>query len=86
MRLKIDKLGRILVPKPLRDRLGLNPGAQLEVVEQTGGVLLRIARQRPSMSKVGGLWVHNGEPERAIDWDRIVDDVRDERTDSTAKN
>ena len=41
IRLRIDKSGRIVVPKPLRERLGLKPGTELEVLDQQGGMLLR---------------------------------------------
>jgi AbrB family looped-hinge helix DNA binding protein len=36
MRTTIDSAGRIVVPKPLRDQLGLSPGADLEVCERDG--------------------------------------------------
>jgi len=35
MKITIDKAGRIVVPKPLRDRLGMTPGTEL-VVEADG--------------------------------------------------
>ncbi|MGD0486496.1 MAG: AbrB/MazE/SpoVT family DNA-binding domain-containing protein [Syntrophorhabdales bacterium] len=41
MELKIDKAGRIVVPKPLRERLGFKPDTELEAIEQPEGVLLR---------------------------------------------
>lgn len=31
MRVAIDAAGRIVVPKPLRDELGLTPGTELEI-------------------------------------------------------
>ncbi len=36
MRTTIDSAGRIVVPKTLRDQLGLTPGADLEVRERDG--------------------------------------------------
>jgi AbrB family looped-hinge helix DNA binding protein len=38
MVVKIDKSGRIVVPKPLRDRLVLKPDMELEVHEHADGV------------------------------------------------
>lgn len=31
MRTTIDRAGRVVVPKPVRDELGLNPGTELEL-------------------------------------------------------
>jgi AbrB family looped-hinge helix DNA binding protein len=65
MDVKIDKAGRIVVPKPLRDRMGFKPDTDLEAVEQPDGVLFKRAEQRPSMIKVDNLWVHQGSWRRA---------------------
>ena len=85
MELRIDKSGRIVVPKPLRVRLGFKPDTELEAVEQPDGVLLKRIEQQPSMVKAGGLWVHQGSPEPGANWERIIVDVRDERITSILK-
>ncbi len=85
MTLRIDKSGRIVVPKPLRERLGLKPDMELEAVEQPGGVLLRPVEQRPSMIKVDGLWVHQGVAQPGAAWDRVLEDIREERIQSVLK-
>jgi len=85
MKLKMDAAGRIVVPKPLRERLGLRPDTELEAVEQSGGVLLRPVEQRPSLIKVDGLWVHQGTAQNGANWDRVLRDVREERIDSLFK-
>jgi AbrB family looped-hinge helix DNA binding protein len=79
MNLRMDKAGRIVVPKPLRKRLGLQNEAELEVVEQKDGILLRPRRAQPSMVRVGRFWVHQGVLELGADWHRVLDDVREER-------
>ena len=66
MELRIDKAGRIVVPKPLRERLGFRPDTELVAIEQAEGVLLKRVEQRPSMVKVDGLWVHQGSAEAAV--------------------
>ena len=63
MELRIDKAGRIVVPKPLRERLGFKPDTELEAIKQPEGVLLKRVEQRPSMVKMDGLWVHQGGAE-----------------------
>ena len=37
MTVTIDKFGRVLIPKPLRDQLGLQPGAELSLDVHAGG-------------------------------------------------
>jgi AbrB family looped-hinge helix DNA binding protein len=86
MHLKIDQAGRIVVPKPMRDRLGLRPNTELEIVEQAGGLLLRPAESGPSMIKVNGRWVHQGVAEPGADLTRVLDDVREERIQSILKS
>jgi AbrB family looped-hinge helix DNA binding protein len=85
MELKIDKAGRIVVPKALRERLGFKPDMELEAVEQPEGVLLKRVEQRPSMVKVDGLWVHQGSPEPGANWEGMLEDVREERIESALK-
>src|SRR5581483_8144224 len=85
MELKIDKAGRIVVPKPLRDRLGFGPETELEAIEQPDGVLLKRIEQAPSMVKVNGLWVHRGVPERGANWDTVLKNVREERSEFALK-
>jgi AbrB family looped-hinge helix DNA binding protein len=43
MRITIDGAGRIVVPKPIRDRLQLEGGAILEVAERDGVIEIRPA-------------------------------------------
>ena len=85
MELRIDKAGRIVVPKPLRERLGFKPETELVAIEQPDGVLLKRIEQRPSMVKVDGLWVHQGSAEPGANWERILEDVREERIESVLK-
>ena len=85
MNLKIDKSGRIVVPKPLRDRLGLKPDMEVELLERADGVLLRPIEQRPSMLNIEGLWVHQGIASPDANWERVLDDVRAERIDAVLK-
>lgn len=85
MEVRIDKAGRIVVPKPLRERLGFKPDTELEAIEQPEGVLLKRVGQRPSMVKVDGLWVHQGTAEPGANWERILEDVRAERIESVLK-
>jgi AbrB family looped-hinge helix DNA binding protein len=85
MRLRIDKSGRIVVPKPLREGLGLKPDTELEAVEQADGILLKRVEQRPSMAKIDDLWVHLGFAEPGTHWEHVLENVREERIASVLK-
>ena len=85
MQLRIDRAGRIVVPKPLREWLGFRPDKELEAIEQPEGVLLKRVEQPPSMVKVDGLWVHQGSAELGANWGQILGDVREERIGSVLK-
>jgi AbrB family looped-hinge helix DNA binding protein len=82
MQVHIDKAGRLVLPKSVRQQLGLTPDTALEVVPSPEGVLLRRVVERPSMRQVDGLWVHQGVAAATADWSSIVESLRDERADS----
>jgi AbrB family looped-hinge helix DNA binding protein len=86
IKVRIDRAGRIVVPKPLRERLGFKVDTQLEAIEQPEGVLLKRVGQRPSMVKIDGLWVHQGSAEPGANWEGILEDVREERIESVLKS
>jgi AbrB family looped-hinge helix DNA binding protein len=50
----IDKAGRIVIPKDLREKAGLEPGTEIEISHD--GVSIRIQRavQGPKIERVGG--------------------------------
>jgi AbrB family looped-hinge helix DNA binding protein len=80
MQVSIDKAGRIVVPKPIRDRLGLRPDTALEIVESPEGILLK----SPSPESVwrhdeNGHLVYTGGAPAGIHWNTLVDDMREER-------
>jgi AbrB family looped-hinge helix DNA binding protein len=79
MNVKIDKAGRIILPKTLRDRLRLRQGSDLEIEERPEGVLLKPVGQEPSMVKKNGFWVYVGCVPRGFDWDSLIDSDREER-------
>ena len=85
MKLLIDRSGRIVVPKRLRERLGFKPKSELEIVERMDGVLLRAVQEKPSLIQFDGLWVHQGTADPGADWESILGDVREERVQSILK-
>jgi len=79
MTIKIDKAGRIVLPKPVRERFRLRAGSDLELEERPEGLILRPVERRPSMIQEKGIWVHLGKAPRGFDWDGAIDALRDER-------
>lgn len=80
MTVTIDKFGRVLIPKPLRDQLGLEPGAELslDINAGDGGPTLEL-RPEPAgdaLSVQDGLLVYTGAVPSAYD---AVQALRDER-------
>ena len=79
MTLKTDKAGRVILPKPVRDRLGLHEGSELEIMETPEGVMLKPVERRPSMIKKQGLWVHTGKLPPGFDMVRAIREDREDR-------
>ena len=82
MTLKMDKAGRVILPKPLRDRLGLHGGSDLEIAVTPEGVILKPTVHQPSLIKKRGLWVHTGKLPPGFD---LVKATRDDREDRIQK-
>jgi AbrB family looped-hinge helix DNA binding protein len=59
----LDKFGRIVIPKQVRDDLGLSPGSVLKIEERDQGIVLKsIAESSPLLLK-DGILVFTGEVE-----------------------
>lgn len=82
MNLHIDKAGRLVLPKSVRSQFGITPDTPLELIQSADGILLRPVAERPSMQLVDGLWVHQGVCTTKVEWNSIVDDIREERAES----
>lgn len=79
-RLIIDKAGRIVIPKPLREELHLGAGDTLEMQSAGEQITLRPVRGTGPLSKEHGVWVfHSGQPLPASATDDMVRQIREER-------
>jgi AbrB family looped-hinge helix DNA binding protein len=79
-KLTIDKLGRIVLPKPVRDKLQLAPGDELDLETSNDQVTLRPSRGTAQLRKKHGVWVfHCGEPLAAATVQQTIEQVRCER-------
>jgi AbrB family looped-hinge helix DNA binding protein len=60
MVIQMDKAGRVVLPKGVRDQLGLQPGDKLELDVRPEGVELRPTKPGPRIEAVDGLLVLKG--------------------------
>ena len=79
-RLVIDKAGRVVIPKPLRKELRLEPGDALEMESVGEQIMLRPVRGTGPLAKEHGVWVfHTGQPLPASATDGMLRQIREER-------
>lgn len=79
MTLKIDRAGRIVVPKSIRDRLGLDPGTPLEVTERPDGILIQRSERERRLVPEEYLLVHTALLPKRHDLTRAVEEEREAR-------
>lgn len=78
--LTLDKAGRVVLPKPVRDELQLGPGDTLELHSSEDEIVLRPARSKGRMYRKHGVWVFNsGEPLPPDAVEKTIRKVREER-------
>lgn len=79
-RLVIDKAGRVVIPKPLREKLHLEPGDTLEMESGGEQITLRPVRGTGPLTKEHGVWVfYTGQPLPASATDDLLERIREER-------
>jgi AbrB family looped-hinge helix DNA binding protein len=79
-RLIIDKAGRVVIPKPLREELHLAPGDALEIESAGEQITLRPVRGTGPLTKEDGVWVfRTGQPLPASATDDLLRQIREER-------
>lgn len=61
MKTTIDSAGRIVVPKPLRDALGLTPGSTLDISQYGAGLALIPGGRTAKLVEEDGRLVATGE-------------------------
>ena len=67
MQLTVDKFGRILIPKALRDDFNLTAGALLDIEEKADQIVLKPVQERPAVMQKKGFLVYTGKPVGCIE-------------------
>lgn len=61
MKVIVDKIGRVLIPKKIRDYLGIKPGTKLNIQTACDGVVkLELIEVAKLLAKEGGALVYQG--------------------------
>ncbi len=81
--LTIDKAGRVVLPKPVRDQLQLSAGDSLVLDSAEDRIVLRPVREAVGMRKKQGIWILDvDEPLTLETVNQTTEDVRREREQS----
>jgi AbrB family looped-hinge helix DNA binding protein len=76
----LDKAGRVVIPKPLRDELHLEPGDTLALECEGASVTLRPVRSSTPLRKERGVWVfRSGKSLPAAVTDEVLSQIREQR-------
>lgn len=81
----LDRAGRIVIPKSLRDELQLSPGDTLDLTVHGDEVTLRPRRSSTPMRKKDGIWVFGtGKPMTSDETAEALRQVRAQRDRNNA--
>ena len=79
-RVTLDRAGRIVLPKTLRDELHLSPGDTLDLTVKGDEVTLRPRRGATPLQKERGVWVfRTGKPLTAAETQETLRNIRAQR-------
>jgi AbrB family looped-hinge helix DNA binding protein len=85
-KLTLDKSGRVVLPKALRDELGLAAGDTLELESRGEQITLRPVWGGAALRKERGIWVYRtGRRLAAATTDRALRQIREERDQENRK-
>jgi AbrB family looped-hinge helix DNA binding protein len=79
-KLTLDKAGRVVIPKKLRDDLHMAPGDVFQLESTDEKIVLKPVREEATMFKKDGMWViKTGKPLTVEDVNAVIESVREER-------
>ena len=80
MQTTIDRFGRIVLPKKIRNDFNLEPGSQIQIEESGQEIILKPIHGEPSLRLKEGILVFTGKP--LEDLSNSVEKYRNERLKS----
>ncbi len=80
METTLDKFGRIVIPKEIRDDFNLRPGSQIRIEESDQAIILKPLAGESSLHWKDGVLVFSGPPR--VELDRALEKHREARIKS----
>ena len=77
-KVSLDRAGRLVLPKSLREEMRLSPGDDLLVENEGDRITLRPVRPEALLKKEQGVWVYQGESSNAS-IPKLIDEEREKR-------
>jgi AbrB family looped-hinge helix DNA binding protein len=84
METTLDRFGRILIPKKIREDFNLKPGTQMRIEETDQTIVLKPVRGEPNLVLKDGVLVYSGKP--MGDLEKAIEKHREERAKSVYEN
>ena len=79
-KLTLDKAGRVVIPKKLRDKLHMSAGDSFKLENVDEKIVLEPMREESTMFKKDGMWViKTGKPLSLEDVNAVIESAREER-------
>ena len=75
----LDKAGRVVIPKLLREELSLNAGDSLRLESHGDQITLHPVRASMPIRKEDGVWVYRSGQPTNVSIRRLIDEGREER-------
>jgi AbrB family looped-hinge helix DNA binding protein len=77
-KISLDRAGRLVLPKSIRDEMHLSPGDDLLVENEGDRITLRPVRPEAMLKKEHGVWVYQGESSD-LSIPKLIDEERERR-------
>jgi AbrB family looped-hinge helix DNA binding protein len=84
--LTIDSSGRLVLPKAVRQALGLKPGDSLKVETEEDRVILSPVRDRAGLQKEHGVWVYRSGTSTDVSVVELIEQQRKRRAEEVMGN
>lgn len=76
----IDKAGRVVIPKELRQKFHLNSRTQIEILPDGDALRLRVPTDQMTLREKDGVWVQSSESTCDLDSTQFINQVRESRS------